>query len=60
MAITFGKIFKITSFGESHGKSIGGVIDGCPAGIKIDISEIQKQLNEEDQDNLKLHARDRI
>ena len=39
------KIFKITSFGESHGKAIGGVIDGCPAGIKIDISEIQKQLN---------------
>ena len=45
MASTFGKIFKITSFGESHGKAIGGVIDGCPAGIKIDISEIQKQLN---------------
>jgi chorismate synthase len=45
MANTFGKIFKITSFGESHGKAIGGVIDGCPAGIKIDISEIQKQLN---------------
>ena len=34
MASTFGKIFKITSFGESHGKAIGGVIDGCPAGIK--------------------------
>ena len=45
MANTFGKIFKITSFGESHGKAIGGVIDGCPAGIKIDVSEIQKQLN---------------
>ena len=45
MASTFGKIFKITSFGESHGKAIGGVIDGCPAGFKIDISEIQKQLN---------------
>lgn len=45
MASTFGKIFKITSFGESHGKAIGGVIDGCPAGIKIDITEIQKQLN---------------
>ena len=45
MASTFGKIFKITSFGESHGKAIGGVIEGCPAGIKIDISEIQKQLN---------------
>ena len=39
------KYLKITSFGESHGKAIGGVIDGCPAGIKIDISEIQKQLN---------------
>ena len=35
MASTFGKIFKITSFGESHGKAIGGVIDGCPAGIRL-------------------------
>ena len=45
MSNTFGKIFKLTSFGESHGTAIGGVIDGCPAGIEIDIELIQKQLN---------------
>ena len=45
MSNTFGKIFKLTSFGESHGTAIGGVIDGCPAGIEIDIKLIQKQLN---------------
>lgn len=41
---SIGKIFKITSFGESHGKSIGVVIDGIPAGIEIDLNFIQKQL----------------
>ena len=45
MSNTFGKTFKLTSFGESHGTAIGGVIDGCPAGIEIDIEFIQKQLN---------------
>ena len=45
MSNTFGKIFKLTSFGESHGTAVGGVIDGCPAGIEIDIEFIQKQLN---------------
>jgi len=42
---TFGKIFKITSFGESHGKAIGVVIDGCPAGLEISEDEIQKELD---------------
>jgi len=42
---TFGSIFKLTTFGESHGPSIGGVIDGCPSGIEIDIGEIQKDLD---------------
>ena len=37
MSNTFGNIFRLTSFGESHGKGIGGVIDGFPAGIKIDL-----------------------
>ena len=45
MANTFGQIFKITSFGESHGKAIGGIIDGCPAGISIDYDIVQKQLD---------------
>ena len=41
----FGSIFRVTTFGESHGHSIGGVIDGCPAGIRIDLNVIQKDLN---------------
>jgi chorismate synthase len=41
---TFGKLFRITTFGESHGAGIGVVIDGCPAGLTIDESFIQKQL----------------
>ena len=45
MGNTFGKIFKLTTFGESHGKAIGGVIDGCPAGLKVDLDFIQKQLD---------------
>ena len=42
---SFGKIYKLTSFGESHGKAIGGIIDGCPAGIEIDINFIQEELD---------------
>ncbi len=42
---TFGSIFKLTTFGESHGHAIGGVIDGCPAGIKINLDAIQKDLD---------------
>ena len=45
MGNTFGKIFRLTTFGESHGKAIGGVIDGCPAGIEIDLEGIQKEEN---------------
>lgn len=42
---TFGNIYRLTSFGESHGPGIGGVIDGCPAGIELDTDFIQKELN---------------
>lgn len=42
---TFGKLFKITTFGESHGKALGGVIDGCPAGLDINLDAIQNELN---------------
>ena len=42
---TFGNLFRLTSFGESHGPGIGGVIDGCPAGIEVDMDFIQKELN---------------
>ncbi|MFV0366032.1 MAG: chorismate synthase [Mangrovibacterium sp.] len=42
---TFGQIFRLTSFGESHGKAIGGIIDGCPAGLVIDEDFIQQELD---------------
>ena len=42
---TFGQIFRLTTFGESHGEAIGGVIDGMPAGIDIDVAFIQSELN---------------
>lgn len=42
---TFGNIFRLTSYGESHGKAIGGVIDGCPSGIEVDMDFIQNELN---------------
>ena len=45
MSNTFGTLFRLTSFGESHGAAIGGVIDGCPAGIDIDLTFIQQELN---------------
>ena len=41
----FGSIFKLTTFGESHGTAIGGVIDGCPAGITIDFEAIQLEMD---------------
>jgi chorismate synthase len=42
---TFGNLFTLTTFGESHGEAVGGVIDGMPAGIDIDIDFIQQELN---------------
>jgi chorismate synthase len=42
---TFGKIFKITSFGESHGAGLGVVIDGCPSNIRLNLEQIQQELN---------------
>lgn len=42
---SFGKLFKLTSFGESHGVAIGGVLDGCPAGLKLDLDQIQNELD---------------
>lgn len=45
MRNSFGHIFRLTSFGESHGPAIGGVIDGMPAGITVDMDFIQNELN---------------
>lgn len=42
---SFGNVFKLTTFGESHGLAIGGVIDGCPAGISIDFDAIQREMD---------------
>ncbi len=45
MSNTFGTIFRLTTFGESHGLAIGGVIDGCPAGISVDMEFVQREMN---------------
>ncbi|MCK0179184.1 chorismate synthase [Flavobacteriaceae bacterium S0862] len=42
---SFGNLFKLSTFGESHGIAIGGVIDGCPAGLKLDFDAIQHEMN---------------
>ena len=42
---TFGNIFKVTTWGESHGKGIGVVVDGCPAGLTLSEEDIQPYLN---------------
>jgi len=42
---SFGNIFKITTFGESHGTAIGGIIDGCPAGFNLDMNAIQNEMS---------------
>ena len=42
---TTGRIFRVTTFGESHGAAVGGVIDGMPAGIEIDLNRVQHELN---------------
>lgn len=42
---SFGNVFKLTTFGESHGVAIGGVIDGCPAGLELDFDAIQNELD---------------
>ncbi len=42
---SFGEIFRITTFGESHGKAIGVIIDGCPAGLKLDLDLMQHELD---------------
>ena len=45
MRNTFGNIFRLTTFGESHGEAVGGVVDGMPAGIDIDVDFIQAELD---------------
>ena len=45
MSNTFGTLFRVTTFGESHGKALGATIDGCPAGIAVSEALIQEELN---------------
>jgi len=45
MSNIIGKLFTFTSFGESHGKGIGGIVDGCPSGVELDEVFIQNELN---------------
>ena len=42
---TFGEVFKVTTFGESHGKAVGCVVDGCPAGLRLKKEDIQRELD---------------
>ena len=42
---SFGNLFKLSTFGESHGEAIGGVIDGCPSGIELDFEAIQNEMD---------------
>ncbi|MGB0836888.1 MAG: chorismate synthase [Flavobacteriaceae bacterium] len=45
MANTLGKLYKLTTFGESHGLAIGGIIDGCPSGVTLDFDKIQAEMD---------------
>ena len=45
MGNTIGKMFSVTSFGSSHGKAVGAVIDGCPANLELSPEDIQKELD---------------
>jgi chorismate synthase len=49
---SYGTLFRITTFGESHGEALGGVIDGCPAGIELDFGAIQRRCNAANPANL--------
>ncbi len=47
---TFGSIYRLTSFGESHGPAMGGVVDGMPSGVKIDFDEVQRYVGRRSPD----------
>ena len=42
---SYGNLYRITTFGESHGEALGGIIDGCPAGIDLDFKAIQYEMS---------------
>ena len=45
MSSSFGKIFRVSTFGESHGGAVGVILDGCPPKLKIDINLVQNELD---------------
>mgnify|MGYP000059667360 CR=1 FL=1 len=47
----YGTIFKISTWGESHGAGVGVVVDGCPAGLPLNEEDIQKYLDRRDREN---------
>jgi chorismate synthase len=42
---SYGTLFRVTTFGESHGEALGGIIDGCPSGIEINLEAIQLEMS---------------
>ena len=56
---TFGKLFRFTTWGESHGAAIGCIVDGCPPNINLKEQDIQIELDKENQDNLNLQLREK-
>ena len=56
---TFGKIFRFTTWGESHGPAIGCVVDGCPPNIKITEKDIQIELNKRNRVNQNLQPKEK-
>lgn len=48
---SYGTLFRITTFGESHGEALGGIIDGCPPGVTIDLEAVQLEMSRRNQDN---------
>ena len=45
MSSTFGTLFRVSTFGESHGKAVGAIVDGCPANLPLSEADIQPQLD---------------
>ena len=56
---TFGKLFRFTTWGESHGPAIGCIVDGCPPNINLKEQDIQIELDKKNQDNLNLQLREK-
>jgi chorismate synthase len=42
---SYGTLYKVTTFGESHGEALGGIIDGCPSGIELDLEAIEVEMS---------------